>query len=155
METGDPVDAGPVAPDLSDKQLIKPIGVLFDLEPPGKDFGDIHTDVQPVYRTGQTVKAVFWGGHPRNDLMTQKSYLTVEQRSGDNWIPVAYDWDPETIYRWKRVDPAFSQITVEWTIPIGTESGEYRISHTGHYKDIWTLKIKPYSGTSSIFRVSE
>ncbi len=155
LATGEPVDTGPIPPDLSDKQIINPIGVLFDFTPPGIIFGDIHTDVHHAYSIGQTVKAVFWGGHPRNDPMIQNSYLTVEHKSGNDWNPVAYDWDPETIYRWKREETAFSLITVEWAIPSNTVLGEYRISHFGHYKEFWTGEIKLYWGVSSSFIVSD
>jgi len=155
LENGEPMDSGPVPPDLSDKQKIHPIGVLFDLEPPGKNFGDIHTNAQPAYSKGQTVKVVFWGGHPRNDLKIQETYLKVECKSGNEWISIAYDWDPETKYKWERSGIAFSKITIEWTIPEKVGTGEYRIRHFRHSKSFWSGDIEPYNGTSRSFTISE
>jgi len=38
-------------------------------------------------------------GHPRNNLMTESTFLTVEQLGDDEvWIPVATDADWETKY---------------------------------------------------------
>lgn len=155
LGSSEPIGSGPEPPDLSDKQKIQQIGVLFDLVPPGKNFGDILTNAQPAYSKGQTVRVVFWGGHPRNDFKIQDTYLTVERRSGNEWIPAAYDWDPETAYKWDRSGIAYSKITIEWTIPGGVEPGEYRIRHFGHSKSWWSGDIEPYKGSSRSFIVSE
>ncbi|MFB0565300.1 MAG: neutral/alkaline non-lysosomal ceramidase N-terminal domain-containing protein [Candidatus Aminicenantaceae bacterium] len=158
MNNGENVNPGPIPPDLSDKQKIKQIGVLFDLEePPSKKFGAVYSDASSSYRKGQIVRVVFWGAHPRNNLKIQDTYLTVEYKSGDDWIPVVYDWNPETIYRWERSGLAQSKITIEWTIPQDEDfkTGEYRIRHFGHWKSFWSKEIISYSGTSRTFRVTE
>lgn len=155
LKEGATIEPGSAPRNLYNRQKIMKTGVLVDFKPLFKKFGDVHSDAMPSYQRKQTVRVVFWGGHPRNDLKIQDSYLMVERRSEDGWIPVAYDRDPETCYRWKRSGIAKSKITVEWTIPKDAQPGEYCICHFGHWKPLLKKKVKPYSGTSKIFMVSE
>jgi len=128
-------------------------GVVLDDKPFGKSFGSVETDAAATYAKGTTARAVFWGGHPRNDLQTQGSYLEVQRKSGNGWETVAHDWDPETRYLWARDGAAFSKVTVEWDIPTDAPSGEYRLVHRGHWKSGWTGAITPYMGISRSFVV--
>ena len=48
---------------------------------------------------------------------------------------------------------SLSQATIQWDIPATTASGSYRIRHFGSYKQPFTGKIVPYTGTSSTFTV--
>ena len=155
LKDGTTIGPGPSPPDLLDKQLFKLPGVVFDAPPPDGKFGDVHTDVLSDYRRGQIVNVVFWGAHPRNNLKTQDTYLKVEQKTNNDWKSVAFDGDPETIYKWERSGLALSKITIEWKIPEDIEPGEYRISHFGHWKPFLSDNVKPYEGTSRVFNVSE
>ena len=107
-----------------------------------------------------TVHVTFWGGSPRNDLRTQRSFLEVQRRQEDgNWVPVAYDWDWETKYRWKPYPcpprGACSQVTVEWDVPEDTRPGTYRIRHDGEWRPRSDDSPRPYSGMSREFSVTD
>lgn len=56
---------------------------------------------------------------------------------------------------WERVSSILgsSRVIVQWTVPMDAPEGEYRISHYGHYKKLFS-DIVPYNGTSKPFRVS-
>lgn len=68
-------------PDLIPNALRLQPGVVYDGVPLGKDYGDVKEDVPEdltvipgqggPYGRGNVLKAVFWAGHPRNDLMTE------------------------------------------------------------------------------------
>lgn len=144
---------GPTPRDLSCCQSSLITGVVFDDKPLFKSFGDVHSNAASSYARGQTARAVFWGGHPKNNLKTQGSFLEVQRKVSGAWVTVARDWDPETRYIWQRDGIANSKITIEWTIPMDTPAGEYRLRHAGHWKSGWTGAISSYSGTSRSFTV--
>ena len=129
-------------------------GVVFDDKPWFKDFGEVITDVSETYNKGDTVNVQFWGGHPKNNLNTMNTFLKIQKNVNGTWVDVAWDWDPETRYNWKRSGIANSKITIQWDIPKNAESGTYQIMHTGHWKSGWTKNINYYSGTSSTFTVN-
>jgi len=166
---------GPTPRDIADSQLISVLGVVFDDVPLGKSFGDVETDVNASYARGNTVKVVFWGAHPRNNLRIQDTFLVVEKVNTTEvcrqekvgcdtvlvcedqitgYTPVAKDGDPETVYRWKRDGIANSKVTITWTIPPNAAPGKYRIRHFGNWKSGWTGAISPYEGASAIFTVN-
>jgi neutral ceramidase len=130
-------------------------------------FGDITfgsvvsgRDVAPSYPRCGTASVTFWGGHPRNDLRAQRSYLEVQRRGEDGaWQPVAYDWDWETRYRWKGYPcpprGACSHVTVEWDIPEDARPGTYRIRHDGDWRPRPDERPRPYTGWSREFTVTE
>ncbi|MCW8814264.1 MAG: neutral/alkaline non-lysosomal ceramidase N-terminal domain-containing protein, partial [Chlorobium sp.] len=155
MVEGNQVAAGPTPRDLSSKQTTLQTAAVVDTQPlPWIPFGRVQTDVNSAYRAGDTVKVIFWGAHPKNNLRTQGTYLEVQKKVGDKWIPIYDDHGPSTIYKWERDFVANSKITITWVIPLDTEPGEYRICHYGDSKDI-DGKINPYQGTSNIFKVGE
>jgi neutral ceramidase len=151
------VDPGPSPLDLSCCQETLQTGVVYDDKPLFKKFGSVHLNVNSAYRRGEIVKVVFWGGHPKNNLKTQDSFLEIQRKEGRNWVPVARDLDWETKYLWKRIAcvPTFgcSHVTVLWDIPADTVPGIYRIRHFGHWKSGWDGHIRAYKGTSREFRV--
>lgn len=151
-----PVESGPVPRDLSGKQTTLVTGVVLDNVPLGKNFGDVVTNVNGSYKKGDTATAVFWGGHPKNDLKTQSSYLEIQKKTGDSWNTLYYDWDWCTTFRWTRIDAAWgsSQVTIKWNIPQDTESGIYRIKYNGADKSGWTGEIRQHTGYSSEFTVN-
>ncbi|MCB1316308.1 MAG: neutral/alkaline ceramidase, partial [Leptospiraceae bacterium] len=92
------IGGGPTPRDLSDHQSSLITGVVFDDKPLFKNFGDVASDANSSYSKGQSVRVVFWGAHPKNNLKTQSTYLEVQRWNGSSWQTVARDWDPETIY---------------------------------------------------------
>jgi len=146
-------DFGPNPRNIENNQVLKVPEVLFDDKPLFKSFGSIYNNTNSTYTKGQTASITFWGGHPRNNFQIQSTFLKVQRKSGNSWITVANDWDPETIYKWKRNSVAFSRVTCSWTIPQNTPAGTYRIKHYGHWKSGWTGKISSYTGTSRSFTV--
>ncbi|RJP39852.1 MAG: alkaline ceramidase [Desulfobacteraceae bacterium] len=175
MAAGAPSAPGPTPRDIADSQLISVLGVVFDDVPLGKSFGDVETNVSASYARGNTVRVVFWGAHPRNNLRIQDTFLVVEKVNTTEvcrqekvgcdtvlvcedqitgYTPVAKDGDPETVYRWKRDGIANSKITITWKIPPNAAPGKYRIRHFGNWKSGWTGAISSYEGASAIFTVN-
>jgi neutral ceramidase len=156
IKNNTPVDPGLKPRDQSTGLINLQTGVVCDDKPASKEFGSVHIDADSAYECGQTVSVTFWGGHPKNNLKTQSTYLEVQRKNGDSWETVARDWDPETKYIWKRNEIAFSHVTIEWTIPDTIRAGIYRIRHDGHWKKnlIVIKKIRPYTGFSREFTVN-
>ncbi|MCY1074344.1 neutral/alkaline ceramidase [Archangium lansingense] len=158
LRTDTTVAAGPTPRDLRNNQSTVQTGVVYDDKPLTASFGGIVTNALASYTRGQTVSVKFWGGHPKNNLRRQGSYLQVQRKSGTSWVTVANDWDWETKYRWQRYDcaPTFgcSYVTTEWKIPADATPGTYRIRHDGDWKSGWDGLIRAYSGTSREFTVN-
>lgn len=70
---------GPSPPDNSNISLSFITGVLYDLPPLLKSFGDVVHDVPKEVRRGTPVSAVFIGANPRNNLRLEKTYAVVEK----------------------------------------------------------------------------
>lgn len=153
LATGATVSPGPTPRDLTCCQSTVQTGVAFDDKPLFSSFGDVVTDAQASYARGQTARAVFWGGHPKNNLKIQGTFLEVQRYVNGAWVTVARDWDPETRYIWQRDGIANSKITIEWDIPLATPAGTYRLVHAGHWKSGWTGAISSYTGRSRSFTV--
>ncbi|MFE8605445.1 neutral/alkaline ceramidase [Archangium violaceum] len=158
IRTGATVAPGPTPRDLRNNQSTLQTGVVYDDKLLTVSFGSIVTNALASYSRGQTVSVKFWGGHPKNNLRRQGSFLQVQRKSGTTWVTVANDWDWETKYRWKRYDcaPTYgcSHVTTEWTIPADAVPGTYRIRHDGDWKSGWDGLIRAYSGTSREFTVN-
>ncbi|QSQ24946.1 neutral/alkaline ceramidase [Pyxidicoccus parkwayensis] len=158
LRTGVSVPSGPTPRDLRNDQTTVQTGVVFDDKLLWVDFGGIVTNAQASYSRGATVSVKFWGGHPKNNLRRQGSFLQVQRKSGTSWVTVANDWDWETKYRWERNNcvPTFacSHVTVEWRIPADATPGTYRIRHDGDWKSGWDGLIRPYTGYSREFTVN-
>ncbi|XXF77558.1 neutral/alkaline non-lysosomal ceramidase N-terminal domain-containing protein [Myxococcaceae bacterium GXIMD 01537] len=160
LATGAAVPPGPSPRDLSRAVVGLQPGVVYDDKWLWVSFGGVvqGQDAKASYLRGETARATFWAGHPRNDLRTQGSFLRVQRQGpGGQWTDVAYDWDWDTVFRWERVNcfPTFgcSNATVEWTIPLDAPPGTYRLVHQGHWKSGWDGKARPYSGASRAFTV--
>ena len=128
--------------------------VVYDNHPAGSPFGTVAADVLPAYNVSQTASVTFWGANPRNNYMTQSTFLTIDSLDGSTWNTILVDGDWETKFKWKKHELEQSLVTIEWDISPDTIPGTYRITHQGYYKDVLTGKIKPYSGQSSSFTVS-
>ena len=105
------------------------------------------------------MSVTYWGGHPKNNLRRQGSFLQVQRKTGtSSWVTVANDWDWETKYRWERNNcvPTMgcSHVSVEWRIPADAVPGTYRIRHDGDWKSGWDGLIRPYTGYSREFTVN-
>jgi len=158
LVAGTAVPAGPTPRDLRNDQTTVQTGVVYDDKPLTVSFGSVVTNANASYTRGQTVTVKFWGGHPKNNLRRQGTFLSVQRKSGTSWVTVANDWDWETTYRWQRHDcaPTFgcSHVTTTWTIPTNATLGTYRIVHYGDWKSGWDGLIRPYTGTSREFTVN-
>ncbi|MFP2931492.1 neutral/alkaline ceramidase [Pyxidicoccus sp. 3LG] len=158
LRNGASVPAGPTPRDLRNEQTTVQTGVVFDDKLLSVSFGSVVTNALASYARGATVSVKFWGGHPKNNLRRQGSFLQVQRKSGTSWVTVANDWDWETKYRWERNNcfPTFacSHVTVEWRIPADAVPGTYRIRHDGDWKSGWDGLIRPYTGYSREFTVN-
>lgn len=150
--SGADVAAGPTPEDVTGQTVDFTAKVVLDDVPLGKSFGGVITQPAASYTKGAIASAQFWGGHPNNDLQTQGSFLVVEKLVGTSWVPVTYDWDPDTTYKWERNSVAYSKITITWNTK-NADAGTYRLRHKGHWKSGWTGKIKAYEGVSNSFIV--
>jgi neutral ceramidase len=148
------VPRGPLPPNLLSKQISLNPGVIFDLPLFGKNFGSVLNDAKDVYKQGETVTVSFVAGNPRNNLQTEKSFLYVEQQSSGNWTVIADDGAIETRFIWKKHNFILGQSTVriEWDTNTNYEPGNYRIRHSGFFKQI-SQKIDPYEGISRTFKL--
>ncbi|KAJ3641677.1 hypothetical protein Zmor_028161 [Zophobas morio] len=157
MLTGENVDPGPQPPDLSTQVISLVPPVMLDTSGFLKQFGDCLVQPLPVVKRGMTVFALFISGHPRNNLMHDRTFLTVEKRvEARKWKVVATDADWETKFIWRRDSTLSggSKVTVEWTVPLNAAPGKYRLRHFGYYKSLFGGTF-PYSGTSKSFEVME
>ncbi|HWN68118.1 MAG TPA: neutral/alkaline non-lysosomal ceramidase N-terminal domain-containing protein [Haliangium sp.] len=153
LRDGTTLAPGPTPRDLTNDQSSLITGVVFDDKPLFVSFGSVETNAAASYLRGQTARAVFWGGHPKNNLKIQGTFLEVQRNVSGVWTTVARDWDPETRYIWQRDGIANSKVTIEWDIPQSATPGQYRLVHSGHWKSGWTGVISPYTGTSRTFTV--
>ena len=112
------------------------------------------TDVESSYQPGETVKCTWWGGNPRNDLFTEKSFLYVDRLINETWVPILTDDDLETRLLWRLQVIDNSIITVEWDIPTMHEIGQdsYRLRHVGVKRN--NAGRRQYTGQSSNFTIS-
>lgn len=154
---GQKVDAGPVPDDPDKSKLLSLITpVIFDSSGWFWNFGDVLQQPPKSVKVNDTVSVKFIAGHPRNDLMLEKTFLAVEKLGDDGkWNVVATDANFETRFIWTRTSfiKAGSEVEVQWQVRNGAESGTYRIKHYGHYKSLLG-GIYPYQGTSHNFTVT-
>jgi neutral ceramidase len=158
LRDGGQPDAGPAYPRTTPVLRRVPY-IPFD-PPGGTAFGEVVADAPPTVAPGEIVSAVFQAGHPRNNLMTQDSFVFAERLNADGeWEIVARDRDPELRFIW---DPAIlpplpldspltgpSTAEAAWHIPRNTPEGTYRLRHQGE-----AVPGGPYEGISSPFTVS-
>uniref|UniRef100_A0A8D8YI34 Neutral ceramidase n=2 Tax=Cacopsylla melanoneura TaxID=428564 RepID=A0A8D8YI34_9HEMI len=137
---------------------------LFDKAPSGKQFGQCIQQPPTRVNVNEDVRVKFISGHPRNNLLTEKSYLTIErltESEGGNstWRVVATDanWDTKFLWRRTSVLPIYSEAEVRWQTSDTYPEGTYRIRHFGVSKE-WsfggTKKIK-YSGKTKTFQLTK
>ncbi|WP_040156075.1 neutral/alkaline non-lysosomal ceramidase N-terminal domain-containing protein [Mobilicoccus massiliensis] len=128
-------------------------GVVLDDKPAGQTFGQVLVQPKDTYARGETAVATFRGGHPKNDYRTGGTFLRIQRLEGSTWVNHLDDADWDTSFIWKREGASYSRTTVEWRIGAETPAGTYRIVQTGDWKDGWTGRVTPYTGTSQQFTV--
>lgn len=148
-------DPGPQPPIHTNISLSFITGVAFDRAPLFKSFGQVLSDVEPVYSPGATAKVRFVGANPRNDLRLEDTYVAVEKLVHGAWGRVRDDSDWNLIFRWRRTSSvlATSEVEVEWVIEDEVIPGKYRIRYWGASKAPITGKIVQFAGTSNEFRI--
>lgn len=149
------LDDGPSPPYQDDKQISLMTGVIFDGHPIGREFGSVKIQPLNTYERGDTVYATFITGNPRNNLMHDKTYFTVEQKQIDgDWTVIATDANWETKFKWERQSTilGLSDIEFSWEIGPDVKLGTYRIRHFGYYRYILG-GVYPYTGSTKTFIV--
>lgn len=152
---GSKVAPGPNPPNLLKEQISFLPPVVFDEPPLGKNFGDVRKPPAPSYVPGSFVEVTFVSANPRNDLRSNDTYLTVEQKqSSGSWKVIFTDKDWETRYTWEMTSLVLghSNAVIRWDIPEKQEEGTYRIRHFGSHKNMLGT-IKPFEGESRDFLV--
>lgn len=97
MALNQTLDAGPTPVFLDDKIISLTTPVFFDSAPFGRSFGQVVRQPEQSYKSGTTVNVHFISGNPRNNLLHEKTYLSVERLNSEgNWTIVATDADWET-----------------------------------------------------------
>lgn len=115
--------------------------------------------LQPPKRVarGTPVQAQFRAGNPRNNFLTQRSFLEVQKMNDGAWQTVADDSDFSTQFIWKKAFSLFcpecSTAVVEWSVPVDAELGLYRIVHHGYARDFWTGEHSRYKGITREFGI--
>lgn len=149
-----PVEPGPTPQKHGENLIHLSMPRWVDIVPPGLSFGHVKKNVRSLYKKGDNVVVKFYGGHPANNLMTDKSFLTVERKNGDKFEVVLTDNDWDTKFKWTRKFLIESTITIEWRIGEFTPvlAGTYVIRHFGYRKHL-DGSLQEYSGLSSEFVV--
>ncbi|MEZ0367177.1 neutral/alkaline non-lysosomal ceramidase N-terminal domain-containing protein [Mycobacterium sp. pUA109] len=152
MRDGRPVPGGAPPVDLSHRRRPRP-RTAADASVGGRRYGDILEAPHARYHPGATVRAVFAGAHPNNDLRRGDSYLRVQRETDRGWITVADDGDWSTTFRWHRARRRASVITVTWTVPADTPPGRYRLRYDGDTRES-DGATQTFSGTTAPFEIS-
>ncbi|RIA83237.1 Neutral/alkaline nonlysosomal ceramidase [Glomus cerebriforme] len=143
------VPIGPTAPDFTDRALSFIPPVILDIPPLFKSFGDVIKDVNKKYIKGGIVEVEFVGGHPKNHIQLESSFLYVQKLEGNKWINFKNDGNLTTKFKWL----GNSIVKIIWEITDDVEAGTYRIFYQGYHK-LLGGKIVPESGFTSNFTVS-
>ncbi|XP_077863814.1 putative neutral ceramidase C [Saccoglossus kowalevskii] len=149
------VDPGPAPPFMLQEQISLLPPVFFDRPPLLKNFGDVLSDVLPVYTKNSNVNVTFVTANPRNSPHLEDTYLSVQFKENDSqWQEVYNDADWCTRYEWirKNILLGESDATIYWDIPSNAKPGSYRIQHSAYAKHVLG-GIKQFLGTSSVFEV--
>ncbi|ESO84722.1 hypothetical protein LOTGIDRAFT_131742 [Lottia gigantea] len=149
------VPGGPNPPNLIGKQLSFLPPVIYDTAGT-RNYGDIITDVKPVYSQNTSVQVTMVGANPRNNIKLGKTFLEIEKKEGDDsWSVVATDSNWDTFFHWESKGIFLlgeSQVTITWNIPAKQPVGSYRIKYHGDHKNILGT-ITAFTGTSSTFTI--
>lgn len=160
MATGQRINDSVALPDYTDKAFNLSPAHGPDLVPLGRRFGDVTTQVQSCYKAAEkpVVSVAFVAGNPRNNVMPEGTFLTVERKEGSTWRVVRTDHDYDTRFHWNYQNKllGLSHARIEWYLddsvsgscqynsvsiygsPITDRernvAGTYRIGYFGHHK---------------------
>jgi len=158
MLADEEIPQGTPPPNLHDSQLSFVPGVILDTHPVGHPFGKCVLQPPTMTYPGDSVVVRFISGHPRNNLMLDKSFLAVERLAEEDgsWELVATDADWETQFIWHRTNIILgeSEVEIHWWVPKDVFPGTYRIRHFGYHKELLVKNVVYYEGTSNQFYVS-
>lgn len=149
------IEPGENPPYLDNYLISLTPGVIFDGHPIGRNFGAVITQPDRIYSVNEVVYTRFQAANPRNNLMHDKTYFTVEHYTPDGmWNIIATDANWETNFRWNRVSSIFgtSEIQFHWEIPANTEAGLYRICYFGHNRELFG-GVSAFTGCTQQFDV--
>lgn len=151
-----PLPAGTSPPINTNNSISLITGVAQDSPRLGKSFGSVLIDVVGPYKIGATVKAVFVGANPRNNLRLEGTFAAVEKNNAGTWDRVRDDTDWNFVYQWKRTEALTgqSEVTITWTVEPGTPAGQYRIRYYGDSKALFGGEITAFEGVSGMFNVA-
>ncbi|EXJ84941.1 alkaline ceramidase [Capronia epimyces CBS 606.96] len=122
-------------------------------------FGQTLASPDPAkpFTPGTIVKAKFVGANPRNNFRLEGTFAAVEKydSSSGSWVQVRSDRDWFLVYRWERINTALgtSEVSIEWEIEPGTETGMYRLKYYGDSRSL-TGQITAFEGTGGVFNVA-
>lgn len=146
--------AGPLPPDQRAQQMTFLPPIIND-DATGSFFGAIIRQPNAVYSRGQLVMATFVSGNPRNNVMLERSFFSVEfLQGGTTWVVVATDGNWETTFEWRRTSTIIgrSEIDFFWDVPSTATPGTYRIRHEGHSRGP-IQGVQPYAGMTVPFTI--
>lgn len=150
-----PVEPGPLPKDQDGKQISLVTKVFYDGHAYGSGFGYVINQPRKFYAVGETVKATFVAGNPRNNFMNDNSYFYVERLNEDgSWSIIATDANWETKFIWTRLSTILGRSEIEfiWEMPRNARKGDYQIRHKGYYRYIFG-GVYPYHGSTGAFTV--
>lgn len=129
--------------------------VLYDSAPHNRRFGDCTKQPLSKVSINDKVSAKFISGHPRNNLFSEDTYLTIEMLHNNTWKVLATDanWETKFIWRRKSVTLGTSEVEIKWRVTDNYPDGQYRIQHFGTAKNLWGA-MEGYKGSSKTFTVS-
>lgn len=150
---------GPQPPDNREASFSFLPGVVQDNPPIGKAFGQC-TEQPKSGKLGSTIRAVFVGANPRNDLRLEGTFAAVEKKGdGGKWEVVRDDGDWFLTFGWERKEfiTGTSEVVVEWESGEDgegagvVEAGEYRFRYYGDAKSLVGGEVKAFAGVSDAF----
>ncbi|CAH8666127.1 unnamed protein product [Schistosoma bovis] len=157
------VSPGTVAPYFFNEEFSFVPKILFDTAPLGKPFGAVIKQPNSTYyNKNDIVEVHFVTASPRNNVLLNGTYLTIElyNKTLNKWDILYTDANWETKFIWNR--DGFltwllgrSYAIIEWTISSIDGiciPGIYRIKHYGTSKNIFGEK-KQFSGITNNFTV--
>ncbi|KAJ4986985.1 neutral/alkaline non-lysosomal ceramidase [Stagonosporopsis vannaccii] len=150
-----PLPAGPAPPDNRAKSISLISGVVYDSPGFGAAFGGVKSAPRPSYAVGDTVRVVFVGANPRNNLRQEGTFTSVELLADNAWRQVRTDADWDLLFEWRRVNglTGTSDVTVSWDTALAPPApGRYRIRYYGDSKAVGG-RITAFEGVSGEFRI--
>ncbi|CAH2241582.1 jg3918 [Pararge aegeria aegeria] len=152
---GTNVPPGPEPADHVNGTITLIMPVVLDTSAIGRTFGDVIEQPPEVVNRGDTVRVVFVGANPRNDLRQESSYTVVERLELGQWLPVATDSDWDTKFHWEREGDSntASRVTIEWHVPNDVISVPYRIVYRGAARSIVGGGVTQFEGVSRNFTI--